>query len=191
MSKNRLEAFSDGVIAIIITIMVLELEVPHGDDWPAIQPLVPVFMTYVLSFVFVAIYWNNHHHLLHVAERVNGATLWANQHLLFWLSLVPFVTGWMGENHFAAIPTAAYGGVMFMAAVAYTLLQQTILAHHGPESKLARALGSDWKGKLSLALYFAAIPLAFANQWLSDAIFVGIALLWLTPDRRIERQMAG
>ena len=190
MSKNRLEAFSDGVIAIVITIMVLELEVPHGDDWRAIQPLVPVFMTYVLSFVFVAIYWNNHHHLLHVAERVNGPTLWANQHLLFWLSLVPFVTGWMGENHFAAVPTAAYGGVMFMAAVAYTLLQRTILAHHGPESRLARALGPDWKGKLSLALYFAAIPLAFANQWLSDAIFVGIALLWLIPDPRLERQMA-
>lgn len=190
MSKNRLEAFSDGVIAIVITIMVLELEVPHGDDWRAIQPLVPVFMTYVLSFVFVAIYWNNHHHLLHVAERVNGPTLWANQHLLFWLSLVPFVTGWMGENHFAAVPTAAYGGVMFMAAVAYTLLQRTILAHHGPESRLARALGPDWKGKLSLALYLAAIPLAFANQWLSDTIFVGIALLWLIPDPRLERQMA-
>lgn len=189
MSKNRLEAFSDGVIAIIITIMVLELEVPHGDDWRAIQPLVPVFMTYVLSFVFVAIYWNNHHHLLHVAERVNGPTLWANQHLLFWLSLIPFVTGWMGENHFAAVPTAVYGGVMFMAAVAYTLLQRAILAHHGPESRLARALGPDWKGKLSLALYFAAIPLAFANQWLSDTIFVGIALLWLIPDRRLERQM--
>lgn len=190
MSKNRLEAFSDGVIAIVITIMVLELEVPHGDDWRALQPLVPVFMTYVLSFVFVAIYWNNHHHLLHVAERVNGPTLWANQHLLFWLSLVPFVTGWMGENHFAAVPTAAYGGVMFMAAVAYTLLQRAILAHHGPESRLARALGPDWKGKLSLALYLAAIPLAFANQWLSDTIFVGIALLWLIPDPRLERQMA-
>jgi uncharacterized membrane protein len=187
MSKSRLEAFSDGVIAILITIMVLELKTPHADDWQALLPVFPVFVTYVLSFVFLGIYWNNHHHMLHAAEHVSGRILWANHHLLFWLSLVPFVTGWMGENHYAPVPTAAYGVVMVMAAVAYTVLQQAILAHHGPHSKIALAIGPDWKGKLSLALYASAVPLAFVNQWLSDAIYVSVALLWLIPDRRIER----
>jgi uncharacterized membrane protein len=190
MSKGRLEAFSDGVIAILITIMVLELQTPHGTDWNALRPLFPVLVSYVLSFVFLGIYWNNHHHLLHAADRVNGPILWANHHLLFWLSLVPFVTGWMGENHSAAIPTAAYGVVLVMAALAYTLLQNCIRAHHGPESRIARALGSDTKGKLSLALYTAAIPLAFVNQWISDAIYVTVALIWLVPDTRIERSTA-
>jgi uncharacterized membrane protein len=187
MPKNRLEAFSDGVMAILITIMVLELETPHGDDWQAIVPLLPVIVTYVLSFVFLAIYWNNHHHMLHAAERVNGRILWANNHLLFWLSLIPFVTGWMGANHDAPAPTAAYGVVMVMSALAYTLLQSAILAHHGPHSHLAKAVGADWKSKLSLAMYLAAIPLAFVNQWISDGIFVSVALLWLIPDSRIER----
>jgi uncharacterized membrane protein len=189
MPKSRLEAFSDGVIAILITIMVLELKIPHGDDWRALQPLLPVLVTYVLSFVFLGIYWNNHHHMLHAAEQVNGPILWANHHLLFWLSLVPFVTGWMGENHYAPVPTAAYGVVLVMSALAYTLLQQAILSHHGPHSKLAVAVGSDWKGKASLALYAAAIPLAFVSQWISDAIYVGVALIWLVPDRRIERHV--
>jgi len=189
MPKSRLEAFSDGVIAIIITIMVLELKTPHGTSWEDLKPIFPVLITYVLSFTFVAIYWNNHHHMLHAAERVNGAILWANNHLLFWLSLVPFVTSWMGENHLASLPTAAYGVVLVMSAVAYTLLQHAILRHHGPESRLARAVGSGGKAKLSLGLYVAAVPLAFVNQWLSDAIYVGVMLIWLTPDRRIERQM--
>ncbi len=189
MSKSRLEAFSDGVIAILITIMVLELKTPHADDWQALVPVFPVFVTYVLSFVYLGIYWNNHHHMLHAAEHVSGRILWANLHLLFWLSLVPFVTGWMGENHYAPVPTAAYGVVMIMAAVAYTVLQQAILAHHGPHSKIALAIGPDWKGKLSLALYASAVPLAFVNQWLSDAIYVSVALLWLIPDQRIERQV--
>jgi uncharacterized membrane protein len=175
------------VIAILITIMVLELKTPHGTDWRALRPLFPVLVTYVLSFVFLGIYWNNHHHLLHAAERVNGPILWANHHLLFWLSLVPFVTGWMGENHYAPVPTAAYGVVLVMAAVAYTLLQNCIRAHHGPGSKIARAVGADIKGKLSLALYASAIPLAFVNQWISDAIYVSVALIWLVPDTRIER----
>ena len=189
MPKSRLEAFSDGVIAIIITIMVLELKTPHGTNWQDLRPLFPVMVTYVLSFTFIAIYWNNHHHMLHAAERVNGSILWANNHLLFWLSLVPFVTGWMGENPSASLPTAAYGVVLVMSAVAYTLLQRAILRHHGPDSKLARAVGSDGKAKLSLALYCAAIPLAFVNRWLSDAIYLGVALMWLTPDRRIERHI--
>src|SRR4051812_14123128 len=189
MSKSRLEAFSDGVIAILITIMVLELKTPHGGDWQALVPVFPVFVTYVLSFVYLGIYWNNHHHMLHAAEHVSGRILWANLHLLFWLSLVPFVTGWMGENHYAPVPTAAYGVVMIMAALAYTVLQQAILAHHGPHSKIALAIGPDWKGKLSLALYTSAVPLAFVNQWLSDAIYVSVALLWLIPDQRIERQV--
>src|SRR5215218_6549212 len=182
MNKARLEAFSDGVIAILITIMVLELKTPHGDDWQALRPVFPVLVTYVLSFAFLGIYWNNHHHMLHAAERVNGPILWANHHLLFWLSLVPFVTGWMGENHDASMPTAAYGVVMVMAAIAYTVLQRAILAHHGPHSKLAQAIGPDGKGKLSLGLYALAIPLAFVNQWFSDAIYVSVALLWLMPD---------
>jgi len=188
MPKSRLEAFSDGVI---VTIMVLELKTPAGTSWNDLRPIFPVMITYVLSFTFVAIYWNNHHHMLHAAERVNGSILWANNHLLFWLSLVPFVTSWMGENHSASLPTAAYGVVLVMSAVAYTLLQRSILVHHGPDSKLARAIGSDGKAKLSLALYTAAIPLAFVNQWLSDAIYFGVALLWITPDRRIERQTDG
>jgi uncharacterized membrane protein len=186
MSKNRLEAFSDGVIAILITIMVLELRVPKGTDWHALQPLVPVFLTYILSFVFLGIYWNNHHHMLHAAHRVNGAILWANLHLLFWLSLVPFVTGWMGENHFAALPTAAYGVVLLCAAIAYTILMRTILAFEGPDSALAQAIGGDVKGWTSIACYATAIPMAFVNDAVSDVLYVVVALMWLVPDRRIE-----
>jgi uncharacterized membrane protein len=189
MSKERLLAFSDGVIAILITIMVLELRVPHGSDWAALTPLVPVFLTYVLSFVLLGIYWNNHHHMFQITQRINGQILWANLHLLFWLSLVPFVTGWMGENHFAAAPTAAYGVVMVGAAVAYTILQTAILREEGPSSRLAEALKSDVKGKLSIVLYVLAIPLAFVNQFISDAIYVAVALIWLTPDPRIERRI--
>jgi uncharacterized membrane protein len=181
-----LEAFSDGVLAIIITIMVLELPSPEGTDWSALAPVTPVLLTYVLSFVYLGIYWNNHHHLLHAARAISGAVLWANLHLLFWLSLVPFVTGWMGHNHWAPVPTAAYGFVMLLAAIAYWVLQYTILARQGHDSVLARALGSDLKGKLSPVMYAAAIPLAFVNQWISDAIYVGVALIWLVPDRRIE-----
>ena len=188
MSKTRLEAFSDGVFAILITIMVLELKIPHGDDWAALRPVLPVLATYVLSFAFLGIYWNNHHHMLHAAERVNGPILWANHHLLFWLSLVPFVTGWMGENHYAPMPTAAYGVVMVFSAVSYTILQKAILLHHGPESKLAKAVGGDGKGKLSLALYMLAVPLAFVNQWFSDALYVTVALIWFLPDPRLEAQ---
>ena len=187
MGKNRLEAFSDGVIAIIITIMVLELRVPHGEDLATLLPLWPVFLSYVLSFVYVGIYWNNHHHLLHTSGRVKGVVLWANLHLLFWLSLFPFATGWMGENHFAPIPSALYGLVLLMAAVAYWLLQQTIMASDGPDSALRRALGSDWKGKLSPLLYVLAILTTFWSKWLAQAIYVLVELLWLIPDRRIER----
>jgi uncharacterized membrane protein len=189
MDKGRLEAFSDGVIAILITIMVLELRVPHGTDWSAVRPLAPVFIAYVLSFVYLGIYWNNHHHMLNVAEEISGPILWANHHLLFWLSLVPFVTGWMGENHYAPLPTAAYGFVLVMAALAYTLLQNCIRAHNGPDSAIARAVGSDLKGKLSLLLYVTAIPLAFVNQWISDAIYFSVAMIWLVPDRRIEKSL--
>jgi len=191
MGRARLEAFSDGVIAILITIMVLELKVPHGADWQTLRPLTPVFLTYVLSFVFLGIYWNNHHHMLHTVQRIDGRILWANLHLLFWLSLVPFVTGWMGENHFAPVPTAVYGAVMLLSGVAYTILQAAIVAAHGPESTLAAAVGSDMKGKVSLALYALAIPLAFVNQWISDGIYVAVALLWFVPDRRIESLRAG
>jgi uncharacterized membrane protein len=187
MQKNRLEAFSDGVIAIIITIMVLELKVPHGVDFAALTPLLPVFLSYVLSFIYVGIYWNNHHHLLHAARRVSAGIMWANLHLLFWLSLVPFATGWMGENHFGALPTALYGVVLLMAAVAYVILQTKIVAAHDRDPTLAAALGSDWKGKLSLACYVAAIALAFVNQWLSDALYVLVAVMWLIPDPRVER----
>jgi uncharacterized membrane protein len=190
MTKGRLEAFSDGVIAILITIMVLELKVPHGADLEAMRPLLPVFLTYVLSFVFLGIYWNNHHHMLQATDRVNGTVLWANLHLLFWLSLVPFVTGWMGENHFASLPTAVYGIDMFLSGVAYTILQRTIIASQGPRSKLAAALGNSIKGPLSLVLYAAAVPLAFANEWIADAIYVCVALMWLVPDSRIERHLA-
>ena len=190
MGKTRLEAFSDGVLAIIITIMVLEMKVPHGADWAALQPLLPVFLSYVLSFVYVGIYWNNHHHLLHTAQKVKGGVLWANLHLLFWLSLFPFATGWMGENHFAALPTALYGVVLLMAAIAYWLLQRSIIAVHGHDSTLARAVGSDLKGKLSPLLYLSAIGLAFVNPWLANAIYVTVALMWLIPDRRIESRLA-
>jgi uncharacterized membrane protein len=186
MSKGRLEAFSDGVIAILITIMVLELKIPHGTDWQALRPLFPVFLTYVLSFVFLGIYWNNHHHMIQAAARINGRILWANLHLLFWLSLVPFVTGWMGENHFAPLPTAVYGGVLLLAGVAYVILQRALVAAHGRDSKLAAVLANDAKGKISLALYAVAIPVAFLNQWISDALYVIVALMWLVPDQRIE-----
>jgi len=186
MTKTRLEAFSDGVIAILITIMVLELRIPHGDDLRAIAPLLPVFLTYVLSYVYLGIYWNNHHHMLHATSRVNGKILWANLHLLFWLSLVPFVTGWMGENHFAAVPTAIYGAVLLAAGIAYFLLQSAIISCEGANSKLAAAVGKDLKGKISPVLYAVAIPLAFVREWLSDAIYVGVALMWLVPDPRIE-----
>ena len=186
MTKGRLEAFSDGVVAILITIMVLELRIPEGADWAVLQPVLPVFLTYVLSYVVLGIYWNNHHHLLHAADRVNGRVLWANLHLLFWLSLLPFTTGWMGHNHFAPLPTAAYGLVLLCAAISYTVLQVTIIAAQGPHSRLASAIGNDRKGKLSLALYAAAVPLAFVNQWISDAIYVTVVLMWLIPDRRIE-----
>jgi len=187
MTKGRLEAFSDGVMAVIITIMVLELKVPHGDDVAALEPLVPVFLTYVLSFVFLGIYWNNHHHLLHATERVTGGVLWANLHLLFWLSLTPFVTGWMGENHFASLPTAAYGVVLLCAAIAYYILQTTIIRAQGPHSALAKAVGNDLKGKISPVLYAAAIPLAFVKELIADALYVLVAMIWLIPDRRIER----
>jgi len=190
MSKGRLEAFSDGVIAIIITIMVLEMKVPHGADISAIRPLVPVFISYVLSYVFVGIYWPNHHHLLHAVERVNGSILWRNLLLLFWLSQVPFTTGWMGENHFAPWPVAAYGFVMLMAAVAYYLLVRAILAHHGKDSRVATALGRDIKGKVSVLLYVVALPMAFINRWVACGIYVLVALVWFVPDKRIERRLA-
>jgi TMEM175 potassium channel family protein len=189
MSKGRLEAFSDGVIAILMTIMVLELRVPEGSDWEALRPLLPVFLTYVLSFVFLGIYWNNHHHMLHATGRINGKILWANLHLLFWLSLVPFVTGWMGENHFAPLPTAVYGGVLFLAGIAYLILERAIVLEEGPESKLAAAIGNETKGKLSAALYAAAVALAFVDQRISDVIYVFVALMWLVPDRRIESKL--
>ena len=189
MSKNRLEAFSDGVIAIIITIMVLEMKVPHGDSLETLTPLVPVFMSYVLSFIYIGIYWNNHHHMLHTSSRVTGGMLWANLHLLFWLSLFPFVTGWMGENHFAAVPSALYGGVLLAAAIAYLILQQTIIAAQGPQSPLKAAIGSDWKGKISPVLYVLGIISAFFWLWVAQALYVVGALLWLVPDRRIERSL--
>jgi len=189
MSKVRLEAFSDGVIAILITIMVLELKVPSGSDWAAIRPLVPVFLTYVLSFIYIGIYWNNHHHMLHTADRINGRILWANLHLLFWLSLVPFVTGWMGENHFAPLPTAVYGGVMLLAGVAYSILERELIIEQGPGSPLRAAVGNDLKAKLSTLMYVAAIPLAFVNEWISDALYVGVALIWFVPDPRIESRL--
>ena len=188
MSKTRLEAFSDAVIAIIMTVMVLELRVPHGADWTALRPMVPSFLTYILSFVILGIYWNNHHHLLHAVEHVTGQVLWPNLHLLFWLSLIPFVTGWMGENHFAALPTAVYGVVLLMSAVSYTLLVMALVAGQAHSSRLARAIGRDYKGKISLVLYAAAIPLAFVHQMISDALYVTVALIWFIPDRRIEAQ---
>ena len=187
MHKGRLEAFSDGVIAVIITIMVLEMKVPHGLEADALLPILPVFLTYVLSFVYVAIYWNNHHHMLHAVKHVNGAVLWANLHLLFWLSLVPFVTGWMGENHFGKLPVFAYGVVMLGAAIAYTILARTLLRLHGHDSPFARALGSDFKGWVSLAFYVAAVIFAFVVPLASCAIFVIVAAIWLIPDRRFEK----
>jgi uncharacterized membrane protein len=189
VTKGRLEAFTDGVMAVIITVMVLELKVPHGGDLEALEPLLPVFLTYILSFVYLGIYWNNHHHMLHATERINGAILWANLHLLFWLSLVPFATGWMGENHFSGLPTAIYGIVMLSAAIAYYVLQTVIIRAEGPGSKLARAIGTDWKGKLSPVIYAAAIPLALSQPLISEALYIAVALIWLVPDRRIERRM--
>ncbi len=191
MEKNRLEAFSDGVLAIIITIMVLELKVPHTAELEALKEMWPVFLSYVLSFIYVGIYWNNHHHLFQATKRVSGGILWANLHLLFWLSLFPFTTGWMGENHLAPTPTAIYGFVLLMAAVAYYILQRTIMAQQGNDSLLAVAVGSDCKGKLSPVLYLAAIPLAFVSPWLASGLYVFVALLWLVPDRRIERVLNG
>ena len=189
MKKGRLEAFSDGMIAIINTIMVLELKIPHGADWASLRPIVPALLTYVLSFVYVGIYWNNHHHMLSITDTINGKILWANTHLLFWLSLVPFVTGWMGENHFAKLPTAVYGGVLLAAGIAYYILQQLIIAQQGPHSRLKAAVGRDLKGKISPLIYIAAIGLAFVNQWISNLLYVIAALIWLIPDRRIESKM--
>src|SRR3954468_19029431 len=183
MSKARLETFSDGVIAILITIMVLELRVPHGADWSALRPLLPLLLSYALSFIFLGIYWNNHHHMFHTVDRVNGRILWANMHLLFWLSLVPFATGWMGENDFASLPTALYGAVLLLSAIAYTILVHAIIAHQGAHSKLRLAIGSDTKGKLSAALYIVAIPAAFIERWIAFAIYVTVSLMWLAPDR--------
>ena len=190
MPKGRLEAFSDGVFAIIITIMVLELKVPHGGRLEDLAPLLPVFLSYVLSFVYVGIYWNNHHHTLHACNAVTGAMLWANLHLLFWLSLFPFATGWMGENHFTAVPTALYGVVLLMAAIAFYLLQQTIIRAQGQNSILKKAIGRDWKGKLSPVLYSISIVAALRASWIAQAIFVIVALIWLIPDRRIEKRLA-
>ena len=187
MGKNRLEAFSDGVLAIIITIMVLEMKVPHDPTPAALAALLPVFLSYVLSFVYVGIYWNNHHHLLHTCERITGSILWANLHLLFWLSLLPFATGWMGENHFATLPSAVYGAVLLAAGVAYYVLQLSIIATQGEDSVLRRAVGRDWKGKASPLLYIAGIGLTFVSSWLGQALYVLVALMWLVPDRRIER----
>ena len=187
MEKNRLEAFSDGVLAIIITIMVLELKVPHGSNFVDLKPLLPVFLSYVLSFLYIGIYWNNHHHIIKAAHRINGSILWANLHLLFWLSLFPFVTGWMGENHFTPLPSALYGAVLLLAAIAYYILQNLIIAEQGGrESKLAKALGKDWKGKLSPALYGVGIALSFVQPWLGGAVYTFVALMWLIPDRRLE-----
>jgi len=189
MTKGRLEAFSDGVIAILITILVLELKVPHGTDFESLRPMLPTFLTYVLSFVYLGIYWNNHHHLLHATSGVTGGILWANLHLLFWLSLIPFTTAWMGENHFAAVPTAAYGVVLFAAAIGYLILEIAIIAHQGKDSKLREAVGREWKGKVSVACYLAGIALAFENHWISHGLYVLVALMWLVPDRRIESKL--
>ena len=190
MGKSRLEAFSDGVIAIIITIMVLEMKVPHGESIEALSPVIPVFLSYVLSFVYLGIYWNNHHHMLHTCSKVTGPILWANLHLLFWLSLVPFATGWMGENHFGAAPSALYGVVLLLAAIAYFVLQQLIIASQGPNSLLKQAVGGDWKGKVSPLIYAVAIPVAFWWNWISLGLYVLVALIWLIPDRRIEHVLA-
>ncbi|MBW7924365.1 MAG: DUF1211 domain-containing protein [Burkholderiaceae bacterium] len=191
MASNRLEAFSDGVIAIIITIMVLEMKVPHGTSLRTLAPLVPVFLSYVLSFLYVGIYWNNHHHMFQAVEHVTGGILWANLHLLFWLSLFPFVTGWMGENHFALVPSALYGGVLLAAAVAYWILQQTIIVTQGADSRLKAAVGRDWKGKLSPIVYATGIACALFRPWVAQALYVAVALMWLVPDRRIESALRG
>ena len=191
MSKGRLEAFSDGVIAIIITIMVLELKVPHGATWADLRELLPVMVSYVLSFINVGIYWNNHHHLLQAVKQVDGRVLWANMHLLFWLSLMPFATAWMGENDFAALPTALYGGVLLLSAIAYTILVRVLLAVHGRDSTLATAIGSDVKGNISLVLYLLAVPLAFFLPWLAGVLYVLVAIIWFVPDRRIEKTLGG
>jgi uncharacterized membrane protein len=187
MNKGRLEAFSDGVLAILITIMVLELKIPQGNDIQSLKPLIPVLMSYVLSFLYLGIYWNNHHHMLHTVKHVNGGILWANLHLLFWLSLIPFVTSWVGENNFASVPVSLYGVDLLMAAIAYYILQLQILRNHGQNSLLARAIGNDLKGKMSPILYFAAIWLSFLNQWIALGIYTLVALIWLIPDKRIER----
>jgi uncharacterized membrane protein len=191
MGTERLNAFSDGVIAILITIMVLELRVPRTADPSALRELLPVFLAYVLSFVLIGIYWNNHHHMLNLTDRITGGILWANLHLLFWLSLMPFVTGWMGENHFAALPTALYGVVLLLAGVAYFILEQTIIRSQGRYSRLRDAVGNDTKGKISVVVYLAAIPLAFVHQLISGVLYVAVALMWLIPDRRIEERFAG
>jgi len=191
MHKSRVEAFSDGVIAIIITIMVLELKAPHANTLEGMRPLVPAFLSYVLSFVFIGIYWNNHHHMLQAVQHVNGSTLWANLHLLFWLSLIPFCTTWMGENHYAAVPVAVYGVVLLMCGVAYTILSRVLIAQHGPDSALAKAVGSDAKGRASLVIYATAVPLAFFSPALACALYVVVAVMWLIPDRRIERRLDG
>ena len=186
MNSNRLEAFSDGVLAIIITIMVLELKVPHGTEWNDLAPLLPVFLSYILSFIYIGIYWNNHHHMMHAVEKVSGGILWANLHLLFWLSLIPFVTGWMGENHFSELPVALYGAVLLMAAVAYFILQNRILSVQGKDSLLAIALGKDLKGKASPIIYIIAIIVFFYSTWIAGALYILVALMWLIPDKRIE-----
>jgi uncharacterized membrane protein len=190
MNKARLEAFSDGVLAVIITVMVLEMKSPHGTSLASVRPVIPVFLSYILSFVYISIYWNNHHHLLHATQRVNGATLWANLHLLFWLSLVPFTTGWMGENHLDSWPVAVYGIVLLWAGIAYFILTRALISLHGHDSTLAMSIGSDRKGKISIAIYAAAIPLAFAKPWIAGACYVIVAIMWLIPDRRIERKLA-
>jgi uncharacterized membrane protein len=187
MQKGRLEAFSDGVIAVIITIMVLEMKVPHGTDPAALAPLVPVFVSYVLSYVYVGIYWNNHHHMLHAARTIDGPILWANLHLLFWLSLIPFVTGWMGENHFAEIPVALYGAVLLMSAISYYVLSRCLIRHEGTNSLLDSAVGKDFKGRISVVIYVVAILLSFVNRWIALGLYFFVALLWFVPDRRIER----
>ena len=190
MNKGRLEAFSDGVLAVIITIMVLEMKSPHGTSLASLGSVIPVFLTYILSFVYIAIYWNNHHHLLHATQRVNGATLWANLHLLFWLSLVPFTTAWMGENHFDSWPVAVYGVVLLLAAVAYFVLTRTLISLHGRGSTLARSIGRDKKGKISIVIYAAAVPLAFVRSWIAGACYIVVAIMWLIPDPRIEKKVA-
>ena len=190
MTKGRVEAFSDGVVAILITIMILDLRMPSGSSLAALRPVLPHFLSYVLSFVILGIYWTNHHHLIHTADRINGGILWSNLHLLFWLSLIPFATGWMGRNNFAPLPTAVYGGVLLLCAIGYTILERMIIAAQGPQSRLKEAIGGDVKGYVSLAMYAAAVPLAFVNRWLAYALYVGVALIWFIPDRRIERRLS-